>query len=126
MADLQAIKDMLNSLTLPEAAELVKDLEEEWGVSAAAPAAAMIAMPGAGGEAEAAEEQTEFDVVLQDFGAKKINVIKSVRALTSLGLKEAKELVESAPVPVMESVSKEAAEEAKEQLEAEGASVEIK
>lgn len=126
MADLQAIKDMLNSLTLPEAAELVKDLEEEWGVSAAAPAAAMVAMPGAGGEAEAAEEQTEFDVVLQDFGAKKINVIKSVRALTSLGLKEAKELVESAPVSVMESVSKEAAEEAKEQLTAEGASVEIK
>ena len=127
MADLQAIKEMLNSLTLLEAAELVKDLEEEWGVSAAAPVAAMAAMPGAGGgEVEAAEEQTEFDVILKDFGAKKINVIKSVRALTSLGLKEAKELVESAPAPVMQAVSKEAAEEAKEKLEAEGAEVEIK
>ena len=127
MADLQAIKEMLNSLTLLEAAELVKDLEEEWGVSAAAPVAAMAAMPGAGGgEAEAAEEQTEFDVILKDFGAKKINVIKSVRALTSLGLKEAKELVEGAPAPVMQGVTKEAADEAKEKLEAEGAEVEIK
>ena len=127
MADLQAIKDMLNGLTLLEAAELVKDLEEEWGVSAAAPVAAMAAMPGAGGgEAEAAEEQTEFDVILKDFGAKKINVIKSVRALTSLGLKEAKELVEGAPAPVMQGVTKEAADEAKEKLEAEGAEVEIK
>ena len=127
MADLQAIKEMLNSLTLLEAAELVKDLEEEWGVSAAAPVAAMAAMPGAGGgEAEAAEEQTEFDVILKDFGAKKINVIKSVRALTSLGLKEVKELVEGAPAPVMQGVTKEAADEAKEKLEAEGAEVEIK
>ena len=127
MADLQAIKDMLNGLTLLEAAELVKELEEEWGVSAAAPVAAMAAMPGAGGgEAETAEEQTEFDVVLQDFGAKKINVIKSVRALTNLGLKEAKELVEGAPAPIMQGVSKEAADEAKEKLEAEGATVEVK
>ena len=127
MADLQAIKEMLNSLTLLEAAELVKDLEEEWGVSAAAPVAAVAAMPGAGGgDAAAAEEQTEFDVILSDFGAKKINVIKSVRALTNLGLKEAKELVESAPAPVMQGVSKEAADDAKEKLEAEGAVVELK
>lgn len=125
MADLQAIKEQLDSLTLLEAAELVKTLEEAWGVSAAAPVAA-VAMAAGGGEAEAAEEQTEFDVVLTDFGAKKINVIKSVRALTSLGLKEAKELVESAPAPIMEGVSKDAADEAKEKLEAEGAVVELK
>jgi large subunit ribosomal protein L7/L12 len=125
MADLQAIKEQLDSLTLLEAAELVKTLEEAWGVSAAAPVAA-VAMAAGGGEAEVAEEQTEFDVVLTDFGAKKINVIKSVRALTSLGLKEAKELVESAPAPVMQGVSKDAAADAKEKLEAEGAVVELK
>jgi large subunit ribosomal protein L7/L12 len=125
MADLQAIKEQLDSLTLLEAAELVKTLEEAWGVSAAAPVAA-VAMAAGGGEAEVAEEQTEFDVVLTDFGAKKINVIKSVRALTSLGLKEAKELVESAPTPVMQGVSKDAAADAKEKLEAEGAVVELK
>ena len=125
MADLQAIKEQLDSLTLLEAAELVKTLEESWGVSAAAPVAA-VAMAAGGGEVEAAEEQTEFDVVLTDFGAKKINVIKSVRALTSLGLKEAKELVESAPAPVMQGVSKDAADDAKEKLEAEGAVVELK
>ncbi len=125
MADLQAIKEQLDSLTLLEAAELVKTLEEAWGVSAAAPVAA-VAMAAGGGEAEAAEEQTEFDVVLKDFGAKKINVIKSVRALTNLGLKEAKELVESAPAPVMQGVSKDAADDAKEKLEAEGAVVELK
>lgn len=125
MADLQAIKEQLDSLTLLEAAELVKTLEEAWGVSAAAPAAAVAAVAG-GGDVEEAEEQTEFDVVLTDFGAKKINVIKSVRALTNLGLKEAKELVESAPAPIMQGVSKEAAADAKEKLEAEGAVVEIK
>ena len=127
MADLDKIVEELSELTLLEAAELTTKLEEAWGVSAAAPVA-MAAMGAAGGgdAAEAAEEQTEFDVILKDFGAKKINVIKSVRALTSLGLKEAKELVESAPAPVMQAVSKEAAEEAKEKLEAEGAEVEIK
>jgi large subunit ribosomal protein L7/L12 len=127
MADLQAIKEQLDGLTLVEAAELVKMLEEAWGVSAAAPVAMAAAMPGAGaGAAEAAEEQTEFDVVLKDVGAKKINVIKAVRALTNLGLKEAKELVESAPTPVLQAVSKDAAEDAKKQLEAEGAAVDVK
>jgi large subunit ribosomal protein L7/L12 len=125
MADLQAIKEMLNSLTLLEAAQLVKDLESEWGVSAAAPVA--VAAAAAGGAAAApVEEQTEFDVILKDVGAKKINVIKVVRALTSLGLKEAKELVESAPAPVLQAVTKEAAEDAKKQIEAEGAQVDIK
>jgi large subunit ribosomal protein L7/L12 len=128
MADLQAIKEQLDQLTLLEAAELVKMLEEEWGVSAAAPAAAVaVAAPaGDGAAAEAAEEQTEFEVVLTDFGAKKINVIKAVRSLTSLGLKEAKELVEGAPATVMTGVSKEAAEDAKAKLEEEGASVDLK
>lgn len=126
MADLEAIKEQLDGLTLLEAAELVKMLEDAWGVSAAAPVAAMAAMPGAAAAAEAEEEKTEFDVVLSDVGGKKINVIKAVRALTSLGLKEAKELVESAPAPVMQGVSKEAAEDAKSKLEAEGAAVEVK
>lgn len=125
MADLQTIKEQLDGLTLLEAAELVKMLEDAWGVSAAAPVAAMAAVPAAA-EAESAEEQTEFDVVLKDVGAKKINVIKVVRALTNLGLKEAKELVESAPTPVMQAVSKEAAEDAKTKLEAEGAAVDVK
>ncbi len=127
MADLNTIKEQLDSLTLSEASELVSMLEEAWGVSAAAPAAMAVAMPGAGdGAGEAAEEQTEFDVILADMGSKKINVIKAVRALTSLGLKEAKDLVESAPAPVLQGVSKEAAEEAKGKLESEGASVEVK
>ena len=125
MADLQAIKEMLDSLTLLEAAELVKTLEEAWGVSAAAPVAAVAAVAG-GGAVEEVEEQTEFDVVLTNFGDKKINVIKSVRALTNLGLKEAKELVESAPAPIMQGVTKEVAADAKEKLEAEGAVVEVK
>lgn len=126
MADLQAIKEQLDSLTLLEAAELVKLLEESWGVSAAAPAAVAAAAPGAAAAAAPAEEQTEFDVVLKDVGAKKINVIKVVRALTNLGLKEAKELVESAPAPVLQAVGKDAAEDAKKQLEAEGAQIDIK
>ena len=127
MADLAAIKEQLDGLTLLEASELVSMLEEAWGVSAAAPAAMAMAMPGAGdGAGEAAEEKTEFDVMLTDIGAKKINVIKAVRAITDLGLKEAKELVESAPSPVLQGVSKEAADEAKEKLEAEGASVDVK
>ncbi len=125
MADLQAIKEQLDGLTLVEAAELVSMLEEAWGVSAAAPVAMAAAVPGAGGGGEAEEEKTEFDVVLKDVGAKKINVIKAVRALTNLGLKEAKELVESAPAPILQGVSKDAAEDAKTQLEAEGAGVDI-
>ncbi|GIV76197.1 50S ribosomal protein L7/L12 [Litorilinea aerophila] len=127
MADLQAIKEQLDSLTLVEAAELVKMLEEAWGVSAAAPVAVAAAAP-AGGAAggEAVEEQTEFDVILKDVGAKKINVIKAVRAITNLGLKEAKDVVEGAPSTILQGVSKEAAEDAKAKLEAEGAVVEIK
>ena len=126
MADLNEIKEQLDQLTLLEAAELVKMLEESWGVSAAA-SVAVAGMAGAAVEAEEeVEEQTEFDVVLADIGAKKINVIKAVRAVTSLGLREAKELVESAPVPVVQGVAKDVAEDAKAQLEAEGATVEIK
>ncbi|MEZ4675680.1 MAG: 50S ribosomal protein L7/L12 [Caldilineaceae bacterium] len=128
MADLQALKEQLDGLTLLEASELVKILEEAWGVSAAAPVAMAGAMPmgGGAGAAEAVEEQTEFDVILKDAGAKKINVIKVVRSLTSLGLKEAKDLVESAPAPVLQGIAKDAAADAKTQLEAEGASVEVK
>jgi large subunit ribosomal protein L7/L12 len=126
VAELEKIVDQLSSLTLLEAAELTKMLEEKWGVSAAAPMA-MAAMPGMmmGGEAEAAEEQTEFDVVLKDVGPKKINVIKEVRALTALGLKEAKEVVDNLGT-IMEAVGKEAAEEAKKKLEEAGAVVELK
>ncbi|GHB50503.1 50S ribosomal protein L7/L12 [Pseudovibrio japonicus] len=123
MADLAKIVEELSALTVMEAAELSKLLEEEWGVSAAAPVAAVAV---AGGAAEAAEEQTEFDVVLADAGAKKINVIKEVRAITGLGLKEAKELVESAPKAVKEGVEKAEAEELKKKLEEAGAKVELK
>lgn len=123
-ADLNKLAEGLSELTLLEAAELVKVLEEKWGVSAAAPVA-MAAMPGAGA-AEPVEEQTEFDVILKDFGAKKIEVIKAVRSMTSLGLKESKALVESAPTPVLEAVAKEAAGDAKKKLEDAGASVELK
>ncbi len=126
MADLEKIVEELSNLTVLEAAELSKMLEEKWGVSAAAPVA-VAAVPGAaGGEGEAAEEKTEFDVILTAVGDKKINVIKEVRAITGLGLKEAKELVESAPKPVKEAVSKDEAEEIKKKLEEAGASVEIK
>lgn len=126
MADLNKIVDDLSSLSLMEAAELTKILEEKWGVSAAAPMAmAGFAMPGAAA-AEEEEEQTEFDVVLKEIGPKKINVIKEVRALTGLGLKEAKEVVDSAPSTVMEAVAKEAAADAKGKLEAAGAVVELK
>ncbi len=125
MADLQAIKEQLDGLSLLEASQLVKMLEEAWGVSAAAPVAMAAAGPAAA-PAEAVEEQTEFDVVLKDGGAKKINVIKVVRTLTPLGLKEAKEVVESTPSTLLSAVSKEAAEDAKAKLEAEGAVVEIK
>jgi len=126
MADLNAIKQQLDGLTLLEAAQLVKMLEEAWGVSAAAPVAAVAVAGGPVAEAAPVEEQTEFDVVLKDAGAKKINVIKVVRALTSLGLKEAKDLVESAPATVLSAVTKQAAADAKAQLEAEGAAVDVK
>ena len=124
MADLQKIADDLSSLTVLEAAELAKMLEEKWGVSAAAPVA--VAAVGGGGEAAAPEEKDEFDVVLTAAGDKKINVIKEVRAVTSLGLKEAKDLVEGAPKPVKEGVPKEEAEKIKKQLEDAGATVELK
>ena len=124
MADLQKIVDQLSSLTVLEAADLAKLLEEKWGVSAAAPVAMMAA--GGGAAAAPVEEQTEFTVVLTAAGAKKINVIKEVRAITSLGLKEAKDLVEGAPKPVKEGVSKDEAEKIKKQLEAAGATVELK
>jgi large subunit ribosomal protein L7/L12 len=123
MANLEQLVDDLSQLTVLEAAQLSKLLEEKWGVSAAAPAAAA-ATPAAA--AAVVEEQTEFDVILAAFGAQKINVIKEVRAITSLGLKEAKDLVEAAPKAVKEAVSKEEAAKIKAQLEAAGATVEIK
>ncbi|VAW13757.1 LSU ribosomal protein L7p/L12p (P1/P2) [hydrothermal vent metagenome] len=123
MADLNKLVDDLSALTVLEASELSKLLEEKWGVSAAAPVAVAAAAGDAGA---AAEEKTEFDVVLTSFGEKKINVIKEVRALTGLGLKEAKDLVESAPKAVKEAVTKAEAEEVKAKLEAAGASVELK
>ncbi len=126
MADLAKIVDDLSSLTVLEAAELSKLLEEKWGVSAAAPVA-VAAAGGAGAAAAApAEEKTEFDVILTDAGAQKINVIKEVRAITGLGLKEAKDLVEAAPKPVKEGVAKADADKIKAQLEAAGAKVDLK
>jgi large subunit ribosomal protein L7/L12 len=125
MADLTKIVDQLSSLTVLEAAELAKLLEEKWGVSAAAPVA-MMAAGGGGAAAAPVEEKTEFTVVLATIGAQKINVIKEVRAITSLGLKEAKDLVEGAPKPVKEGVTKDEAEKIKKQLEAAGATVELK
>lgn len=125
MADLAKIVDDLSNLTVLEAAELSKLLEEKWGVSAAAPVA-VAAAAGGGAAAEAAEEKDEFDVVLAEIGAKKIEVIKEVRAITGLGLKEAKDLVEAAPKAVKEAVSKAEAEEIKGKLEAAGAKVELK
>jgi large subunit ribosomal protein L7/L12 len=125
MADLAKIVDDLSKLTVLEAAELSKLLEEKWGVSAAAPVA-VAAAGGAAGAAAPVEEMTEFDVVLTDAGAQKINVIKEVRAITGLGLKEAKDLVEAAPKPVKEAVSKADAEKFKAQLEAAGAKVDLK
>jgi len=126
MADLQKIVDELSTLTVLQAAELAKMLEEKWGVSAAAPVAMVAAAGGAAGAAAAAEEKTEFNVILADAGANKINVIKEVRAITGLGLKEAKDLVEGAPKAVKEGVSKDEAEKMKKQLEAAGAKVEVK
>ncbi|MFN4041002.1 MAG: 50S ribosomal protein L7/L12 [Brevundimonas sp.] len=127
MADLAKIVEDLSALTVLEAAELSKLLEEKWGVSAAAPVAMAMPAGGAGAPAEAAEEQTEFTVVLVDGGDKKINVIKEVRGVRSdLGLKEAKDLVEGAPQNVVENVSKQAADELKKKLEDAGAKVQIK
>jgi large subunit ribosomal protein L7/L12 len=126
MADLERIAENLSSLTVMEAASLVKLLEEKWGVSAAAPVAVAAGMGAAGTGAAAEEEQTEFEVVLAEVGAKKINVIKVVRQVTSLGLKEAKDLVDGAPKTVKEGVSKDEAEEIKKKFEAEGAKVELK
>jgi large subunit ribosomal protein L7/L12 len=125
MADLEKIAEQISELTLLEASELVAMLEEKLGVSAAAPVA-MAAMPMAGAAAEAEEEKTEFDVVLKDIGPKKIEVIKAVRKLTALGLKEAKDMVDGAPSTVMEAVGKDAAEDAKKALEEAGAVVEVK
>ncbi len=122
MANLEQIVNDLSGLTVMEAAELSNMLEEKWGVSAAAP----VAVAAAGPAAEAVEEQTEFDVILAAYGEKKINVIKEVRAITALGLKEAKELVEGAPKVVKEGIKKEEAEEIKKKLEGAGATVELK
>ena len=126
MADLAKIVDDLSSLTVLEAAELAKLLEEKWGVSAAAPVAVAAAGGGAAAAAAPVEEQTEFNVILTASGEKKINVIKEVRAITGLGLKEAKDLVEAAPKPVKEGVSKDEAAKIKKQLEEAGATVDIK
>src|SRR5579871_4187187 len=126
MADLQKLVDELSKLTVIEAAELSKKLEEAWGVSAAAPVAVAAAGGGAAAGAAPAAEQTEFTVILAEAGEKKINVIKEVRAITGLGLKEAKDLVEAAPKPVKEGVNKEEAEKIKKILEEAGAKVEVK
>ena len=124
----EQVIDWLSGQSVIEIADLVKELEEKWGVSAAAPAAVAVAAPAGGGDADggAAEEKSEFDVVLTDFGGNKIAVIKEVRAITGLGLKEAKELVEGAPKPVKEAVSKDEADEILKKLETAGAKAEIK
>ena len=126
MADIAKLVEELSKLTVLEAAELAKALEEEWGVSAAAAVAVAGPAGGAGGDAPAAEEKDEFDVILTGDGGKKIQVIKEVRAITGLGLKEAKELVDNAPKPVKEGISKEEAETIKAKLEEQGATVELK
>ena len=126
MADISKLAEDLSALTVLEAAELAKLLEEQWGVSAAAAPVAVAAVAGGDAGGAAAEEKTEFDVILTAVGENKINVIKAVRALTGLGLKEAKDLVEGAPQPVKEAVSKDEAAELKTKLEEAGASVEVK
>ena len=125
MSDLNKLVEELSTLTVLEAADLVKKLEEKWGVSAAAPVAAAAMPTGAAAAAEPVEEKTEFSVVIKDAGAKKIEVIKVIRQLTNLGLKEAKDVAETAGSKVLEAVSKEAASDAKAKLETAGASVEI-
>ena len=124
MADLEVLAENLSSLTVMEAANLVQMLEEKWGVSAAAPVP--VAAAGAVAPADAVEEQTEFEVILKEIGPKKINVIKAVREVTSLGLKEAKDLVDGAPKTVKEAVTKDEAEEIKKKFEEQGAKIEIK
>ena len=126
MADIQGLVDQLSKLTVLEAADLAKALEEAWGVSAAAAVAVAAAPAGGGGEAAAAEEKTEFDVILTGDGGKKIQVIKDVRAITQLGLTEAKTLVESAPKAIKEGVNKAEAEEIKKKIEEAGGTVELK
>jgi large subunit ribosomal protein L7/L12 len=121
----EEIKEALSQMPVLELVDLIKELEDEWGVSAAAPVA-VAAAAGAGGDASAAEEQTEFNVVMTSFGENKVSAIKAVRAITGLGLKEAKDLVEGAPASVKEGVSKDESEEVKKQLEEAGATVEIK
>jgi large subunit ribosomal protein L7/L12 len=123
MADIEKIKDQLSKLTVLEAAELVKALEEEWGVSAAAPVAVAAVAGGGDAAGAAAEDKSEFDVIIKDVGPKKIEVIKALRAITSLGLKDAKDMAEAADSKVLEGVGKEAAEDAKKQLEEAGATV---
>ena len=124
MADIGKLKDELSKLTVLEAAELVKTLEEKWGVSAAAPVA-VAAVAGGGDAGDAAEAKTEFDVVIKETGPKKIEVIKAIRAITSLGLKDAKDMAETADSKILEGAGKEAAEEAKKSLEEAGATVEL-
>jgi large subunit ribosomal protein L7/L12 len=127
MADMDKLIEDLSSLSVLEAADLVKQLEDKWGVSAAAPVAAVAAAPGAAADAAPAEEKTEFDVILEDFGGNKIAVIKAVRAVKSgLGLAEAKAIVEGAPKPLLEAASKDEAEDAKKKLEEAGAKVTVK
>jgi len=125
MADLDKLVEELSKLTVLEAAELTKKLEEKWGVSAAAPMAMAMVPAGGGAAAEAAEEKTEFTVVIKDVGPKKIDVIKAIRQITNLGLKEAKDLAETANAKVLEAAGKEAAMDAKGKLEAAGAKVEV-
>jgi large subunit ribosomal protein L7/L12 len=125
MADLEKLVEELSKLTVLEAAELTKKLEEKWGVSAAAPVAMAMAPAAGGAAAEAAEEKTEFTVVIKDIGPKKIDVIKAIRQITNLGLKEAKEMAETANAKVLEAAGKEAAMDAKAKLEAAGAKIEI-
>ena len=126
MADLEQLKEELGKLTILEAAELVKSLEDEWGVKAASGGGMMMAMPAGGGDAGAAEEKTEFDVELAEIGGKKIQVIKVVREVTGLGLKDAKDMVDGAPTTIKEGVDKNEAENLKKQLTEAGAEVELK
>ena len=122
----EQVVDFLSSMPVMQMAELIKELEDKWGVKAAPAAGAVAASPAAGGEAAAVEEKTEFDVILADAGGKKIQVIKAVREITGLGLKEAKDLVESTPKPIKEGIAKDEAAEVKKKLEEAGATVELK
>lgn len=125
MADIKKIKEELNKLTILEVSELVKELEEEWGVSAAAPVAMAVAAGSGGAAAEVEEEKSEYDVILKDVGPKKIDVIKAIRQITQLGLADSKEMAETAGAKVLEQAAKESAQDAKAKLEAAGATVEL-